>query len=267
MSCPDCITGGLLPGEPTGSLSIQGAYLAPGPVNDTTSKRAIVFLTDAFGLPLKNCKILADKLATRLECDVWIPDYFAGKPLAPVRSLLTPDRAGVRMGVCQWLKFIIYTIPSIPAFIQSRPSVADARLSKFINAIKEEKKYEKIGAVGYCYGGSTVIRLGATDLVNSIVICHPGRFSIPEAKAIKVPAAWVCAEEDMFFSHSLRLRAEAIFSERQGTDSFVEYEFKDYKGTAHGFASRPNLNLPEVKEAHEKAFEQVVGWFAKTLAD
>lgn len=62
-------------------------------------------------------------------------------------------------------------------------------------------------------------------------------------------AAWVCAEglitllniifrpescytfiDDMFFSPSLRLKTEAIFAERKGTDKFVEYEFKDYKG-------------------------------------
>lgn len=80
MSCPDCITGGLLPGEPTGTLSTQGAYFAPGPVNEVNEppERAVILLTDGFGLPLKNCKILADKLAKELGCDVWVPDYFAG---------------------------------------------------------------------------------------------------------------------------------------------------------------------------------------------
>ena len=38
------------------------------------------------------------------------------------------------------------------------------------------------------------MRLGGTDLVNSIVICHPGAFTIDQVKAIKVPTAWVCAE-------------------------------------------------------------------------
>jgi len=36
-------------------------------------------------------------------------------------------------------------------------------------------------------------------------------------------------------------------------------------GTAHGFAARPNLEVPEVKEAYEKAFQQTVDWFKKTL--
>lgn len=79
------------------------------------------------------------------------------------------------------------------------------------------------------------------------------------------------------------MQAEAVFAERKGTDQFIDYEFKVYKGqsfvartcsrifkqvilgTAHGFAVRPNLALPEVKEAYEKAFEQTVEWFENTL--
>ncbi|KAG6918342.1 hypothetical protein DXG01_014991 [Tephrocybe rancida] len=245
MTCPDCITGGFLPGDPTGAFSIQGAYLAPAPDHvAANSGRAIVLLTDGFGLPLKNSKILADKFAKELHCDVWVPDYFQGRPLVDVDMILLPDRAGVRMSIMQWLKFILATIPKLPAVISSRPSVVDARLSKFFAAIVEEKKYQKIGAVGYCFGGATAIRLGSTDLVQSVVICHPGPFSIAQAKAIK---------------------AEALFAERKDTDAFVEYEFKDYEGTAHGFAARPNLEIPQVKEAYEKAFRQAVDWFDKTI--
>ena len=78
--CPKCKEGSFLPGEPTGSINadFQGAYFAPSPNKDLESKRAIMFLTDGFGLPLKNCKIMADNLATKLECDVWVPDYFDG---------------------------------------------------------------------------------------------------------------------------------------------------------------------------------------------
>ncbi|KAG6901757.1 hypothetical protein C0995_008232 [Termitomyces sp. Mi166 len=100
MSCPDCLTGDILPGEPTGASSIQGAYLAPATGNSSTSGRAILLLADAFGLPLRNFKILADKFAAELQCNVWVPDYFEGRPLADLDSILTfllPDRANVKM--------------------------------------------------------------------------------------------------------------------------------------------------------------------------
>jgi carboxymethylenebutenolidase len=86
MSCPDCTTGGLLHGEPTGVISTEGAYFAQAParpaeeLGNMDSTRAILLLTDAFGLPHKNSKVIADNLAIQLKCDVWVPDYFAGEP-------------------------------------------------------------------------------------------------------------------------------------------------------------------------------------------
>jgi len=44
------------------------------------------------------------------------------------------------------------------------------------------------------------------------------------------------------------------------------YSF-NLQGTQHGFGSRPNLNLPEIKAAFEGAFEQTIEWFRKTLVN
>lgn len=71
--------------------------------------------------------------------------------------------------------------------------------------------------------------------------------------------------EALAFIKSLRMQVEAVFAELQGTEQYIDYEFKDYKGTTHGFVARPNLVLPEIKEAYEKAFDQTVESFEKTL--
>jgi carboxymethylenebutenolidase len=47
--------------------------------------------------------------------------------------------------------------------------------------------------------------------------------------------------------------------------TYVDSDKNSTTGTTHGFAARPNLDVPELKEAYQKAFEQVVGWFNKTL--
>ncbi|KAF5374137.1 hypothetical protein D9615_008880 [Tricholomella constricta] len=169
---------------------------------------------------------------------------------------------------CVWAKAKakLRLLPKIPmVMIKNRRTVVDARLSKFIKALQEEKDYVKIGAVGYCAGGSTAIRLASTEWIQSVVICHPGRFRLPELKAIKVPSAWVCADEDKFFSKSRRMKAEATFRRRKGTEKGIDYEFEEYRGTTHGFACRPDLAVKEMREAYEKAFEQTVRWFSKTL--
>lgn len=46
----------------------------------------------------------------------------------------------------------------------------------------------------YCFGGATCVRLGGTDLVSSVIIAHPGTFTLDQVNAIKVPTSWICAE-------------------------------------------------------------------------
>ena len=86
MSCPRCQEGSILSGEPKGTIEnglLGNSYFSPAPAAeantpDVSPKKAILLLTDAFGLPVNNCKIIADELAKRLGCDVWVPDYFMG---------------------------------------------------------------------------------------------------------------------------------------------------------------------------------------------
>ncbi|KAG6918345.1 hypothetical protein DXG01_014994 [Tephrocybe rancida] len=259
MSCPDCTSGEFLPGEPTGALSTQGAYLAAGPTQP--SKRSIVLLTDVFGLPLKNCKIIADHFSKELDCDVWVPDYFAGRPIMALSQMKSIERATEgKFAAWEWIRFVLVDIlPNMPAFFASRASV-------FIKAIQEEKKYEKIGSVGYCFGGSATMRLGTTDLVQSVAIFHPSSFTVGFAKTIKAAAFWGCAGVDRAVPQSLREQTEAMYASRKGTNSFIDYEFQLYEGTFHGFAIRPNLTNPVVKERYEESLKHTVTWFNKTLA-
>ncbi|KAF9034372.1 dienelactone hydrolase endo-1-3,1,4-beta-D-glucanase [Panaeolus papilionaceus] len=266
MSCAQCSEGFVLPGEPKGEIlpDYQGAYYAIGPEGERG--RVIIFLTDGFGLPLKNCKLMADNLATRLRCDVWVPDYLAGRPLVDLDDLRAPDRAGVKLSIIDKVKWIVLSVlPKILAYISNRPSVVDKRVKGFISLLQERKKYEKVGMVGYCWGGATTMRLAKKDLICSAAMCHPAPFSVKDVHKIQIPTSWALAEDDLFVSPSLRNNAEAILSARKGMANEVEYEFKDYPGTAHGFAARPNLNLPAIKAAYEQAFEQVVLWFERTL--
>ncbi|KAK0464596.1 dienelactone hydrolase endo-1-3,1,4-beta-D-glucanase [Desarmillaria tabescens] len=264
MSCPNCFKGEILAGEPTGTISIQGAYYAQ---SAEPSTRAVILFTDIFGLRLKNSKILADFFAEQLKCDVWVPDLFDGKPPVEVHEMKVPERIGEKIGFFGYLSFIWLALRRLPLIIHSWPSVVDRRVTTFIERLKAEKKYEKLGAVGYCFGGNAAVRFGGTSLIDTIVVCHPGKVPIGQLKAIKVPSSWACAEEDMSFTPDARAAAEAELAGRRGKDNYVEYEFIEHKGTTHGFAARPNLAYPEVKAGFEAALQQTVEWFKKTLLD
>jgi len=268
MSCPDCFRGSVLDGEPTGSIESEfnGAYFASG--GNPESKRAIIFLTDIFGLKLQNSKILADQFAQHLKCDVWIPDLFAGKPpVTEAQMKALPDRAGVKLGFFDLVKLIFTVLPSIPSlFISNRSAVVDERTTSLVKKLQEKKHYEKIGAIGYCFGGGVAVRVGSTtSLFDSIVLAHPSAPSDAQLKAIKAPTAWSQPEDDMGIKPARLEEIEALYAGRKGKADFVDYEIKVYKGCAHGFGARPNLAYPDVKEGFEKAFQQAVDWFNKTI--
>lgn len=91
--------------------------------------------------------------------------------------------------------------------------------------------------------------------------------------------------EDMSFKDKHVKNAEAVFKEQEEKPDHVDYEFRVWKGkffflmtsarliqsvhlcigTAHGFAVRPNMEVPEVKAGYEGGLEQTVAWFKKTL--
>ena len=74
LPCENCVKGYVLSGTPKGSFD-GPAYVHPAVV---PSKRAVVLLTDIFGLKLVNSKLLADLYSEKLKCDVYVPDIFEG---------------------------------------------------------------------------------------------------------------------------------------------------------------------------------------------
>ncbi|KAJ7459830.1 hypothetical protein FB451DRAFT_1505339 [Mycena latifolia] len=286
MSCPDCFKGAVLEGEPTGTIAseFEGAYFATG----GTSKRAIILLTDILAFlsrTLKFSRITLPRTFNVMSGSL-IFSQVRHPPVTEAQMKSLPDRAGVKMSFFDILKLIWTALPSIPSMFRNRPSIVEARTISFVKKLQEAKKYERLGAIGYCFGGGIAAQLGAsTDLLSSIVLAHPS-FSTDDAhlKAIKAPTAWSCAEDDMVIKPARLTEIEALYEERRGKDTFVEFEIQVFKGacffasfpdardgltqmsgTAHGFAARPNFAYPDVKEGYEKAFQQAVDWFNKTL--
>jgi len=262
LPCEKCFQGSILEGTPRGVYEGPAYFkVAPSP-----SKRAVILLTDVFGLKIPNPKLIADKLSDRLACDVWVPDLFEGKPPATEAQMapVLTDVPGTSRSLMSKLNFYRVMMGMVPALISNRPKIVDNRITTFARRIKLERHYEKIGVIGYCFGGAQAIRLGAADFFDSAVVAHPGICSEKEIAAMRIPVSWICAEEDFTFGPKLRAGAEKIMRRKQDLEKF-QYEFRDYKGTVHGFACRPNLGIPVVKEAFERAFEQAAVWFEKTL--
>jgi hypothetical protein len=134
---------------------------------------------------------------------------------------LMPKRPGI-WPLWDKIKFMfIIALPRIGIIFRNRASVVDPRATavsilrfffvytatlistQFVKKVREQRKYDKIGAVGYvsfervipyylgnykryCFGGSLGVRLAPLNIFDSLVICHPGRVSEAEVKGINV---------------------------------------------------------------------------------
>lgn len=80
MSCPQCFTGHVNSGTPTGRWStVHGlrTYIAE-PVSGKPTKGIIVIIPDAFGVDFVNNQILADHYSSAGQFLVYLPDFMNG---------------------------------------------------------------------------------------------------------------------------------------------------------------------------------------------
>lgn len=216
-----------------------------------------MLFSDIFGLALNNPKVLADELAKALRVDVWAPDLFAGKPPVRVDELAphtSPVPGSAKKTLWQQLKWYSFILRKAPKLKHFRPEIVDPTVKQFLQKIKQQYGYERIGVVGYCFGGSLALRLSSTDLIQGAVIAHPGGAPLELVNAIKMPTVWLCAEEDAYFSSEERDAAARAMASRESPP----HELIVYPGTTHGFAARPALQYPQVKDAFEKSFAKTV---------
>ena len=82
----------------------------------------------------------------------------------------------------------------------------------FAAAKELRAKYEKLGTVGYCFGGWAVLRLGAKEhekpLVDCVVCAHPSWATKDDIdNYANAPIQFLCPEVDNQFPDDLKLHA------------------------------------------------------------
>ncbi len=80
MSCPDCFAGHVHDGTPKGTVEkLHGldTYVSKPP-EGKTAKGIIIIVSDAFGMPFINNKLLADHYAEKGNFLVYLPDFMKG---------------------------------------------------------------------------------------------------------------------------------------------------------------------------------------------
>lgn len=121
--------------------------------------------------------------------------------------------------------------------VMSRGPGAMERFTKAMDVLKSNANVDgsKIGAIGYCFGGSTVLNMARQGVdLKGVVSFHGGLGGLPPAKKGNVKAqVLVCnGAADEFVT------AEQISAFKADMDSAgAVYTFKNYEGAIHSFTN------------------------------
>jgi dienelactone hydrolase len=244
--------------------------------------------SDAFGLPLPNNKLVADAYAKSGEYLVYMPDFSQGDP-APLKiaDLAIPIDASKVNAFSKYTGMLL----NLPTFIawtfrhpESRTTeVCNTFLAKLRRATPES---QKIGMVGFCWGGKYAIRAGLSSnmislseneqtaedakkvpLIDAIVGLHPSRLAIPtDVEDLVVPVSIGWGEEDQGVKIEQMDQIKKVHKKaKESGKTIPEMEHKVYKPGRHGFAVRGNPDNPAEKKCLEDSVTQVLDWFKRWL--
>ncbi|KAL8297959.1 hypothetical protein RB597_007057 [Gaeumannomyces tritici] len=245
-------------GTPVGEeIKYEGLTLYVTKPKGKKADKAVLYITDVFGIQLAQNKLLADSFA-RAGFVTMAPDLFDGVP-AP-EDLNKPG------------------FNSTAFLAKYNAGVTDPKLATSIKYLREVLGAKVVGGTGYCYGGRYSFRFAAKGKgLDAAFAAHPSLLEDGEIVAATKPAGIAAAgkpkppitpitlfllhrltatENDSLFSTERRHAAEGLLQQAD-----IPFQVSLYSGTSHGFGVRANVSDPQQKFAKEAAFFQAVRWF------
>ncbi|KAL4887253.1 Alpha/Beta hydrolase protein [Aspergillus karnatakaensis] len=134
-------------------------------------------------------------------------------------------------------------------------------------AIREEHSYEKVGAVGYCYGAWACFRLGAKEhaeapLVDAISFGHPSLLTKKDIGEVDVPVQILAPEIDPAYSVEMK---------RYTFDKLMElnlpFDYQHFPKVVHACFIRGDENTEGERAAMVRAKNATVAWFRQFLKE
>lgn len=258
---PCCLTGFSWSGTPRGTV-------LPSPLPGTTNavyktgtnpRVAILLIHDLFGWTFNNVRLLADHYAAEADATVFVPDFFDGFVVPP--ELLIEER---------WAEIDLKKFAK-----ENAREVREPEIFAFARALKTASAegglgFEKVGAVGYCYGGWAVFRLAAAEhesdngrkLVDAVTAGHPTYLTKADIESVSrnVPVQMLAPEFDPPYTAELKLHT-FVTLQKVG----VPFEYLHFPGVHHACFIRGDERKEGEREAMIRGKNAAVAWFKQWL--
>ena len=238
------------------------------------------FLSDTpnpsvFGWEFPNVRLLADEYAQGgFYC--YVPDLHQGDSLhISFLDNIEPNvKAQESLSLADKAKNAAIVPATLgPWLITHREAVTKPIIDGFINTVRMTPGTEKVGAIGFCWGGRYAIleaqgpaegeggaKIGGVD---AAVACHPSLLAIPgDLEPVVKPLSVALGSKDSLVDEKSRGQIQDVLAKK--TD--LPHEIRIYEDQIHGFALRSDWSNEEEKKAMDEATTQGLEWFKKCLA-
>lgn len=226
-------------------------------VTGEPSDKAVLYLTDIFGIQLLQNRLLADSFG-RAGYFVVAPDLFNGTPSTLDLNEMSPAQ--------------------LDSFLAAvTPEETDALIATGVDYLRNVKNITKIATTGYCFGGRYAFRWLSGDKGLKVgFAAHPSNLQDSEINAITGAVGVAAAGALTSNSASIGLRIHSnryldgdtmMPPERRSQiealllNTTQPYTLSLYGSVSHGFGVRANVSDPRQKFGKEQAFFQAVRWF------
>lgn len=209
---------------------------------------AVMIIHDLLGWTFPNVRLLADHYAREANATVYVPDFFGGESL-PFGPIVNGN----------WHEL------DVPGFVKKNSrEIREPEIFDCARALRQ--KYKKVGAVGFCYGGWAVFRLGAKEhqppLVDCIAVGHPSLLTKKDIDEVAVPVQILAPEIDPVYTAELKTHSfETI------TKLGVPFDYQHFPGVEHACFVRGDNKKVGEREAMVRGKNAAVSWFKQFLHD
>lgn len=228
---------------------------------DKSKKRALIFLTDVFGYKLPNTRLLADQYA-EAGFYVYVPDILNDDPLdiSLLKHIEPPLKDYETAGLIDKAKNTAIMGAALGTWLPKHTEGTTLPLvEKAVAAVKAVPGTEKVGVIGFCFGGRYAI-LMAHGKVDAAYACHPSLVAIPgDFEPVTKPLSIAVGTRDTLLDDKSNDQIKEILDKKQNT------EVVKYQDQVHGFTLRGDWSSDKDKKAMDDALKQGITWFSQYL--
>nr|XP_020032447.1 carboxymethylenebutenolidase homolog isoform X4 [Castor canadensis] len=214
------------------------AYVTRSPVD---AGKAVIVIQDIFGWQLPNTRYMADMIAGNGYTTI-VPDFFVGQP--PWRP--SDD----------WSTF--------PEWLKTKNArKINREIDAVLRYLKQQCNAQKIGVVGFCWGGIAVHHVMTTypELKAGVSVYGIVKDS-EDVYSLKNPTLFIFAENDTV----IPLEQVSVLTQKLKEHCKVEYQIKTFSGQTHGFVHRKKEDCsPADKPYIDEARRNLIEWLNKYI--